>query len=76
MFPALLSIIVLVYDAREKRRLKTNSTLERPLKPPGKNWAKALEKRHPVSADGFMSLQNIIINQVAHVLDDTNRGLD
>lgn len=27
----------------------------------------------PVSADGFMSLQNVIIKQVAHVLDDTSR---
>jgi hypothetical protein len=27
----------------------------------------------PVSADGFMSLQNVIIKQVAHVLDNTSR---
>jgi hypothetical protein len=27
----------------------------------------------PVSADGFISLQNLIIKQVAHVLDDTSK---
>ncbi|EMC97277.1 hypothetical protein BAUCODRAFT_87975, partial [Baudoinia panamericana UAMH 10762] len=26
---------------------RNRPTLERPLKPPGKNWAKALENRHP-----------------------------
>ncbi|TVY12709.1 hypothetical protein LARI1_G009559 [Lachnellula arida] len=60
MSRTLHSIIVLADDRRGKRRPKANSTsnpysvtrhrptAERPLKAPGHNWAKALEKRHPI----------------------------
>jgi hypothetical protein len=44
---ALHSIIVLADDARWKRRPQRPTT-DRPLKPPGRNWTKALENRHPV----------------------------
>jgi hypothetical protein len=29
---------------------------DRPLKPPGKNWAKALEKRHPIEKSQAVEL--------------------